>query len=85
MNIILNARNVFQIKLSTSPLNVLVLKKPIYLEKEIASHAITLVLLVKVLTIMNALNVIFKRIGDKWQMMKDTIVYASISRLIMMI
>jgi hypothetical protein len=34
---------------------------------------------------MNAPNVIPKIIGDKWQMINVTIVFASISQLIMMI
>jgi hypothetical protein len=58
MNNLSNVIYVIQIKLLISTINVNVLKKPIYLEKEIASHVITLVLLVKDQTIMNALSVI---------------------------
>jgi hypothetical protein len=85
MNIISNVSNVIQIKLLISPINVLVLKKPIYLEIEIVSLVIILVLIVKDQMITNAPSVIKKKIGDKWPINKDTIVFALISRLIMMI
>jgi hypothetical protein len=65
MNIISNVGNVIQIKLLISPINVLVLKKPIYLEIEIVSHVIILVLIVKDQMITNAPSVIKKKIGDK--------------------
>ncbi len=65
MNIISNVRNVIQIKLLISPINVLVLKKPIYLEIDIVSLVIILVLIVKDQMITNAASVIQKKIGDK--------------------